>query len=69
MSTLSGRMLQIVSGTTDLSIDEVEKYRTMLEGQGYDLPEFVPRSQMKTQQALKPKPCGVCGKKKKNLKA
>jgi len=37
---LSGRMLQIVSGLTELSSRDVQKYRELMERQGHALPEL-----------------------------
>jgi len=41
---LIGRMLQIVSGLTDLSSRDVQKYRDLMEQQGYILPELKVKS-------------------------
>ena len=43
MKTLTGRMLAIAVGNSDLSIEMSHKYREIYAEQGYELPEFNPR--------------------------
>jgi hypothetical protein len=42
MKTLTGRMLAIAVGNSDLSIEMSHKYRAIYAEQGYELPEFNP---------------------------
>lgn len=42
MKTLTGRMLEIAKGESDLPLDTVQAYREKFAAQGYELPELVP---------------------------